>query len=61
MMIEISNQNFIFFFGLVFVGVAFLKIKASKIKMEDTSAITPPSLEGMDRKITYANKKYHSG
>lgn len=25
------------------------------------SAITPPSLLGIDRKIAYANKKYHSG
>jgi len=31
------------------------------IKMEAARAITPPSLDGMDRRITYANRKYHSG
>ena len=25
------------------------------------NAITPPNLLGIDRKIAYANKKYHSG
>ncbi len=25
------------------------------------SATTPPSFEGIDRKIAYANRKYHSG
>lgn len=29
--------------------------------MELTSAITPPSLLGIDRRMAYANKKYHSG
>jgi len=31
------------------------------IRIEAIRAITPPSFEGMDRKITYANRKYHSG
>jgi len=31
------------------------------IKIDAANAITPPSLFGMDRKIAYANKKYHSG
>lgn len=26
-----------------------------------TSAITPPSLLGIDRRMAYANRKYHSG
>lgn len=26
-----------------------------------TKAMTPPSLLGIERKIAYANKKYHSG
>ena len=30
-------------------------------KMAATSAITPPSFFGMDRRMAYANKKYHSG
>jgi len=29
--------------------------------MEKIKASAPPSLEGIDRKIAYANKKYHSG
>ena len=29
--------------------------------MELTNAITPPSLFGIERRIAYANKKYHSG
>lgn len=29
--------------------------------MDITKAITPPNLLGIDRKIAYANKKYHSG
>jgi len=29
--------------------------------MDIPRASTPPSLDGMERKITYANKKYHSG
>jgi len=32
-----------------------------KIKIELRRANTPPSLLGIDRKIAYANKKYHSG
>lgn len=32
-----------------------------KIKIDNTNAITPPSLFGIDRRIAYANKKYHSG
>ena len=29
--------------------------------MDRSNAKTPPSLFGIDRKIAYANKKYHSG
>jgi len=32
-----------------------------KIRILTASAITPPNLFGIDRKIVYANKKYHSG
>lgn len=32
-----------------------------KIKIEATSANTPPSLLGIDRRMAYANRKYHSG
>lgn len=30
-------------------------------RIENRRASTPPSLLGMDRRIAYANKKYHSG
>jgi hypothetical protein len=29
--------------------------------MDNTRAMTPPRLLGMDHKIAYANRKYHSG
>lgn len=32
-----------------------------RIRIEERRANTPPSLFGIDRKIAYANKKYHSG
>src|SRR5436190_6299558 len=32
-----------------------------KIKIDINSADTPPNLLGIDRKIAYANRKYHSG
>lgn len=33
----------------------------ARIRIDNTRAKTPPSLLGIDRKIAYANKKYHSG
>lgn len=33
----------------------------NSISIEAKRANTPPSLFGMDRRIAYANKKYHSG
>lgn len=33
----------------------------NRIAMDMASAITPPSLFGIDRRIAYANRKYHSG
>lgn len=32
-----------------------------RIRMEKSSARTPPSLLGIDRRMAYANRKYHSG
>lgn len=32
-----------------------------KIRIDETRAKTPPSLLGIDRRIAYANRKYHSG
>lgn len=34
---------------------------STRIRIERTRARTPPSLLGIDRKIAYANRKYHSG
>lgn len=33
----------------------------AKIRMDRRRASTPPSLLGTDRRIAYANRKYHSG
>lgn len=33
----------------------------ARTRIEKTKASTPPSLLGMDRRIAYANRKYHSG
>jgi hypothetical protein len=33
----------------------------NKIAIDITNAITPPNLLGIDRRIAYANRKYHSG
>jgi hypothetical protein len=38
-----------------FVGII------TKIAIDITRAITPPSLFGIDHRIVYANRKYHSG
>lgn len=32
-----------------------------RIKIENRRARTPPSLFGIERRMAYANKKYHSG
>lgn len=32
-----------------------------RIRMDASRARTPPSLFGMDRRMAYANRKYHSG
>lgn len=33
----------------------------NRIAIDIARAITPPSLFGIDRRIAYANRKYHSG
>lgn len=35
--------------------------RSSKIATDITRAITPPNLLGIDRRMAYANRKYHSG
>lgn len=34
---------------------------AARIRIDSTKHNTPPNFEGIDRRITYANRKYHSG
>ncbi len=60
----INNQNKILFRGYICVGLNLDFIDTGnliKITMDINRAITPPSLLGIDRRIAYANKKYHSG
>jgi len=38
-----------------------MKGQISKIMIDMANAITPPNLLGIERKIAYAIKKYHSG
>lgn len=33
----------------------------ARIRIDKIRARTPPNLLGMDRRIAYANRKYHSG
>lgn len=35
--------------------------RAKRIRIAANIAITPPSLFGIDRKMAYAQRKYHSG
>jgi hypothetical protein len=42
--------------------IVFLFVISSRsAKIDASSANTPPSLDGIDRRIAYANRKYHSG
>lgn len=34
---------------------------ATRMRIDNKRASTPPNLLGTDRRIAYANKKYHSG
>lgn len=50
-------SGFIFAFFLIFFIVGRIVI----IRIDINKAITPPNLFGIDRRIAYANRKYHSG
>jgi len=50
--IEIKNQYFAFLEGLNFAGLVFEAIKVIVMRMDAAKAITPPSFEGIDRRIT---------
>lgn len=39
----------------------FFIVRVIRTRMDPAIASTPPSLEGIARKIAYANRKYHSG
>lgn len=43
------------------LSLELIKGKKYRIIIDDNKAITPPNLLGIDRKIAYANRKYHSG
>jgi len=57
-------QNRIWLIGLNWFPLVFALLVKGRIKIiaiDNTNAIAPPSLLGIERKIAYANKKYHSG
>jgi hypothetical protein len=57
---RVSTHVFFISVGVVFTDFFFF-VAFAMINTDIPSATTPPSLEGMDRRIAYANKKYHSG
>jgi len=50
--VEVNSQNVVFFIGLNFVLVFFFITKMAKIRIDATSATTPPSFDGIERRIT---------
>lgn len=60
---EKNIQVLILFKGFVFVVffIFFIVGRIIIIKIDINKAITPPNLLGIERRIAYANKKYHSG
>jgi len=63
MKVDTINQNFALLFGLNLEDLMFFVFigKVKIIRIAITRANTPPSLLGIERRIAYANKKYHSG
>jgi len=63
MKVETMNQNFALLFGLNLEDLIFLVFigNVKIIKIAITNANTPPNLFGIERRIAYANRKYHSG
>jgi hypothetical protein len=52
------------FKGFIYVGLNLffiVRVRVIKIIIDKNRARTPPSLLGIERRIAYANKKYHSG
>ena len=56
-----NDQNFSLDDGLNFLVFAFISGRVAKTAIEAIRATTPPSFDGIDRRIAYANRKYHSG
>ena len=50
--VEQNSQNIIFLAGLNFVLTFFFTARMARIRIEATSATTPPSFDGIDRKMT---------
>lgn len=59
--VNIQNINFEYGLNLEDKLFFFLNGKMAIIKIAKIRAITPPNFLGMDRKMAYANRKYHSG
>jgi len=59
--VVIIVHSFIFMCGLSFFVFFFIIDMGTRITMDATRATTPPIFEGIDRRIAYANRKYHSG
>jgi len=57
----VRNQKLIFLFGENFLLLVFFVGRIIRIKMAMARAVTPPSFDGIDRRMAYANRKYHSG
>jgi F0F1-type ATP synthase membrane subunit b/b' len=51
-MIDTNIQNFVFFSVVNFLVFLFFIIRVVMIRIDMAKAITPPSFEGMDRRIT---------
>lgn len=58
-----SIQNEVFLVGENFELSEYLLLKGKIeiMRIESTKAITPPNLLGIDRRMAYAKRKYHSG
>lgn len=52
MTIATRAQNLIFFEGLNLVGLFFVFTRIARIRIDIARAITPPSFDGIERRIT---------
>lgn len=62
--VEMSIQNSICEIGYIVVLLEFCENErgsVNKMKIAENIATTPPNLFGIDRRIAYAHRKYHSG